>query len=95
MPITDRHVDYAQEVAAQLRAAGLRVEVDDSSSRMNAKIRNAQLQKTPFMLVVGDREVEEGAVAVRTRDNENRGAVPVADFVAQALTLVTTRSMEL
>lgn len=95
IPITDNHVDYAKKVAAELKAAGLRVEVDDSNSRMNAKIRNAQLQKTPYMLVVGDKEMEAGAVAVRTRDNEDRGAMAVADFIARATTLTTTQSMEL
>ena len=95
IPITDNHVDYARQVAAELKAAGLRVEVDDSNSRMNAKIRNAQLQKTPYMLVVGDKEMEAGAVAVRTRDNEDRGAVAVADFIARTTTLTTTQSMNL
>ena len=62
---------------------------------MNAKIRNAQLMKIPFMLVVGDKEAEAGAVAVRTRNNENRGAIPLADFKALATTLTTTKSQEL
>jgi threonyl-tRNA synthetase len=95
VPITDNHVAYANEVAAKLKAAGLRVEVDDSNNRMGAKIRNAQLQKTPYMLVVGDKEMEAGAVAVRTRDNEDRGAMPVADFIELATTLTTTQSMNL
>jgi threonyl-tRNA synthetase len=95
VPITDRHVPYARKVAAELRAAGMRVEVDASSNRMNAKIRDAQLQKVPYMLVVGDKEEEDNAVAVRTRENENRGAMSVADFKAQATTLITTKSMEL
>jgi threonyl-tRNA synthetase len=95
VPITDNHLAYANEVAAKLRTAGLRVEVDDSNSRMGAKIRNAQLQKTPYMLVVGDKEMEAGAVAVRTRDNEDRGAMPVDEFIKQATTLTTTQSMEL
>jgi threonyl-tRNA synthetase len=95
VPITDRHVAYAEEVAAKLRNAGLRVDVDASSERMNKKIRNAQLQKVPYMLVVGDKEAEEGTVAVRTRNNEDRGAQPLADFLAQATTLATTRSLEL
>lgn len=95
VPIADRHIAYAQAVAAQLRAVGLRVEVDGSSERMNKKIRSAQLQKIPYMLVVGDKEAEEGAVAVRTRDNVNRGATPVAEFITHATTLVTTKSMEL
>jgi threonyl-tRNA synthetase len=95
VPITDRHVAYAEKVAEDLRAAGLRVDVDASSERMNKKIRNAQLQKVPYMLVVGDKEVEEGAVAVRTRDNENRGAVSLADFKARALDLIAGKSMDL
>lgn len=95
VPITDRHIPYAQEVAAQLRAAGMRVEVDDSSNRMNAKIRNAQLQKVPYMLVIGDREMETQSVAVRTRDNDDRGAVEVSAFIDQARTLITTQSMHL
>ena len=95
IPIADRHVAYAQQAAADLRAAGLRVEVDAGSERMNKKIRNAQLQKTPYMLVVGDREAEEGAVAVRTRDEEDRGAMLLADFKALALELVKTKAMDL
>ena len=95
VPITDRHVAYAEEVAEKLQAAGLRVDVDASSERMNKKIRNAQLQKIPYMLVVGDNEAEAGTVAVRTRNNEDRGAMPLADFLAQATTLVTTRALKL
>ena len=95
VPITDHHVPYANKVAAELRAAGLRVEVDASNGRMNAKIRNAQLQKVPYMLVVGDKEAEENAVAVRTRDNENRGAISVAEFITQATTLITTKGIDL
>ena len=71
------------------------VEVDASSARMNAKIRQAQLQKVPYMLVVGDREEEKGTVAVRTRENENRGAMPVAEFETHATTLITTYSQDL
>jgi threonyl-tRNA synthetase len=95
VPITDHHIAYAEKVADDLRAAGLRVEVDASSERMNKKIRNAQLQKIPYMLVVGDKELENGTVAVRTRDNEDRGAVSLTEFKAQAATLVTTKSMAL
>jgi threonyl-tRNA synthetase len=95
IPIADRHVDYAERIASDLREAGLRVEVDAGSERMNKKIRNAQLQKIPYMLVVGDREAEEGMVAVRTRDEEDRGAMPLAEFKAQALEQVRLKSMEL
>ncbi len=95
IPIADRHVAYARGVAEQLAAAGIRAEVDDSSERMNKKIREAQLQKIPYMLVVGDKESEAGAVAVRTRDNEDRGAQPVADFVAELAARVAERSLGL
>jgi threonyl-tRNA synthetase len=84
IPIADRHNAYAHEVAAQLKAAHLHVEVDDSGDRMQAKIREAQLQKVPYMLVVGDREVENGAVAVRLRSGQDLGAQPVSDFIAMA-----------
>ena len=95
VPIADRHIPYAQEVAAELRAIGMRVEVDTGSERMNKKIRTAQLQKIPYMLVVGDKEAEEKAVAVRTRENENRGAIALAEFKTQATTLINNKSMEL
>jgi threonyl-tRNA synthetase len=84
VPIADRHNDYAHSVAAQLKAAGLRGEVNDSSDRMQAKIRDAQLQKVPYMLVMGDREVQAGMVAVRLRNGDDLGAQPVADFIALA-----------
>ena len=93
-PHRRRRVDTARQVAERLRAAGLRVELDDSSDRMNAKIRAAQLQKIPYMLVIGDREVEEGTVSVRLRTNENLGAMAVADFITRATGLVATRDNE-
>lgn len=95
VPITDRHVVYAERAAKELRAAGLRVNVDDSGARMNAKIRNAQLQKIPYMLVVGDKEEAAGGVAVRTRTNEDRGAIPLADFKALATGLIASKSLDL
>ncbi len=81
IPIADRHHEYAAGVRDTLGAGGLRVDVDDRNERMNLKIRNAQMMKVPYMLVVGDREMEAGAVAVRQRDGEDLGAMPVADFV--------------
>ena len=88
IPIADRHVEFAQRVAGRLREVGLRVEVDDSSERMNAKIRRAQLQKVPYMLIVGNREVEKEAVAVRLRTEEDLGARPVEEFVQMAKSAV-------
>ena len=84
IPIADRHVAYAEQVRRTLAEGGLRVEVNAGNERMNAKIRGAQLQKVPYMLVVGDREEEAGAVAVRTRAGENLGAQPVDQFLAEA-----------
>ena len=84
IPIADRHLEYAREVAQRLRDSGLRVDVDERSERMNAKIRDAQMGKIPYMLVIGDREVEAGSVAVRLRSNENLGALPVDQFLERA-----------
>jgi threonyl-tRNA synthetase len=84
IPIADRHLAYAGMVAEQLRQAGLRVEVDDRGERMNAKIRDAQNQKIPYMLVIGDREVEQGTVSVRLRTEEDLGAMDLHSFIEQA-----------
>ena len=85
LPIADRHLDYARQVAAALAEAGLRAEVDDRQEKVNYKIREAQLQKIPYMLVVGDREAADGAVAVRSRAKGDRGARPLEQFVTDAL----------
>ncbi len=81
IPIADRHLGYAQEVADELKAAGVRVEVDDRGERMNAKIRDAQRQKIPYMLVVGDKEVENRQVALRLRSGENPGGISLEQFI--------------
>lgn len=92
IPIADRHLNYARQVADQLRQAGLRAEVDDRSERMNAKIRDAQQQKIPYMLVVGDREAQQQAVAVRLRSGEDLGPMPVEAFVERAMDEATRRA---
>lgn len=84
IPIADRHVDYAKEVAAKLRQSKLRVMVDDRSERMNAKIRDAQNQKIPYMLVIGDKEMENQQVALRLRNGENLGPIPISAFIDRA-----------
>jgi len=84
IPIADRHIEYAEKVASRLKEAGLRGEVDDSSDRMRNKIRKAQEQKVPYMLVVGDKEVESGAVAVRLRSGQDLGPQPIDDFICMA-----------
>ena len=92
VPIADRHADYAETVATRLRAAGLRVEVDTRQEKMGYKIREAQLRKIPYMLVTGDREAADDAVAVRHRTDGDQGARPVDDFIASALAEVQRRS---
>ena len=84
IPIADRHVAYARQVAETLRQAGVRAEVDDRGERMNAKIRDHQKQKVPYMLVVGDKEMEAGEVALRMRSGENPGAMPLQSFLELA-----------
>jgi threonyl-tRNA synthetase len=93
LPITDRVNEYAEKVAAELRRAGLRVEVNVRSDKIGAKIRDAQLQKIPFMLVLGDREMEEGKVAVRERTKGDIGAMSLDDFKEMATRLVKTRAL--
>ncbi len=92
IPIADRHVEYANTVAGQLRAAGFRVEVDDRNERMQAKIRDAQLQKVPYMLVVGDREAEAGAAAVRLRSGEDLKSRPLDEIIGRMRQEVEARS---
>jgi threonyl-tRNA synthetase len=88
LPITDRQNDYAKDALAKLRAAGFRVELDDRNEKLQAKIRDAQLQKIPYMLVVGDREAEAGTVSVRHRKHADMGAKPVDEFIADVRALV-------
>jgi threonyl-tRNA synthetase len=85
IPIAGRHNEYAQQVQGQLAEAGIRVQADMRNERMNAKIREAQLQKVPYMLIAGDREAASEAVAVRLRSGEDLGAMPVADVKARIL----------
>jgi len=77
-------LDYAHQVAKELKQQGIRVKVDERSERMNAKIRDAQNQKIPFMLVVGDKEMESAQVAVRLRNNDNSGPMSLDDFIRLA-----------
>ncbi len=93
LPITDRINEYAEEVAQDLKAAGLRVEANLRSEKIGAKIRAAQLQKIPFMLVLGDREMEEGKVAVRERSQGDTGTMTLAEFKAMTRRLVESRAL--
>jgi threonyl-tRNA synthetase len=93
LPITDRINEYSEKIAQELRAAGLRVEVNIRSDKIGAKIRDAQMQKVPFMLVLGDREVEQGKVAVRERSKGDTGAMSLEEFKEMARRLVETRAL--
>jgi threonyl-tRNA synthetase len=91
IPIADAHVPYLDKVAARLREQGIRVEVDDSADRMQKKIRNAQRQKVPYMLLAGDDDVAAGAVSFRYRSGEQKNGVPVDEAVAEITGAVTRR----
>jgi threonyl-tRNA synthetase len=92
LPITDRSLEHAEKVKARLRAAGVRVEVDDRKEKVNLKIRDAQLQKIPYMLVVGDREAENGTVSVRNRKHGDQGVKSVDEFLAGIQQLIDSRA---
>jgi threonyl-tRNA synthetase len=92
LPITDRNLDYARKVTGRLAEAGLRVHLDDRGEKVNFKIREAQLQKIPYMLVVGDREAGSDTVAVRNRKHGDQGAKPVDEFLAEIQKLIDTKA---
>jgi threonyl-tRNA synthetase len=92
IPIADRHQEYARGVAEQLKEAGLRVEVDERSERMNAKIRDAQVQKVPYMLIMGDRDEEANQVSVRLRSQEDLGGMSVEAFLERAQADIESRA---
>jgi threonyl-tRNA synthetase len=94
MPITDRQLEYAKTVQSKLEAAGLRSHLDDRKEKVNLKIRDAQMQKVPYMLVLGDREAESGSVAVRHRKHGDLGAKPLDQFVEEVSKLVESKSVE-
>ena len=95
IPITDNQNEYAENVVAQLREQGMRVMADVSAQRMNAKIRDAQLMKVPYMLVVGENEAKAGQVSLRVRDGSRADNIPVAEFIARAKDRISRRAAEL
>jgi threonyl-tRNA synthetase len=95
VPISEKHIAYAQKLEAELKAAGLRVETDARNEKMNAKIRDFANQKTPYILVFGDKEESSGSVSVRTRGKGDQGSTPLAAFIAKAKDLIATQSTEL
>ncbi|MGA2631835.1 MAG: threonine--tRNA ligase [Terriglobia bacterium] len=92
LPISEKHAEYARQVVGELRAAGIRVQLDDRNEKLNARIRDAQLQKVPFMLVAGDREVQAKAVAVRRRDTGDAGSKPVTELIPYLRQLIDSRA---
>ncbi len=93
LPITDKQLDYSRSVQKQLEDAGIRVTLDDRSEKVNLKIREAQLQKVPYMLVIGDREAQSGAASVRHRKHGDLGAKPIAEFIAEIRKLIDTKAV--
>ncbi len=94
LPITDRHVEYARKVHARLEAAGLRSHLDDRNEKVNLKIRDAQLQKVPYMLVVGDREAEaEQRVGAASQARATWASKPVDQFIAEVRALVESKNV--
>ncbi len=93
LPIADRHAEYARRVRERLAAAGLRVELDERQEKIGYKIREAQLQKTPYMLVTGDREAAEGTVSVRSRTGGDQGSRSVDEFIASALAEIAAKGV--
>lgn len=91
IPIADRHIEYAEQIADDLRAEGLRIEVDARGERMQAKIRDAQMQKVPYMLIVGDREKEASTASVRQRDGTDLGSVPIFQLIDRLKDEVATK----
>ena len=94
LPVTDRAIEYAKTTAAQLDSEGFRVELDERNEKIGKKIREATLEKVPFMLVVGDRDMEAGTVSVRTRGGEDLGAMPLADFAAKLHEIVDSLAIQ-
>ncbi len=95
LPVSEKFAAYGETVRARLAAAGVRTELDDRNEKLGYRIREAQLQKAPFMLVVGAREQEDGTVAVRRRAGEDLGAMAVDAFLSRVRELTVTRSREL
>ena len=93
LPISEKHHEYAKKVFARLESEGIKVELDDRNEKIGYKIREAQKQKVPYMLVVGDKEEEAGAVAVRSRKEGELGAVALDDFIAQAKEQIETKAL--
>ncbi|MDR7865192.1 MAG: threonine--tRNA ligase [Sporomusaceae bacterium] len=92
LPITDRQIEYAHTLAAQMKAKNIRVEIDDRNEKIGYKIREGQMEKVPYMLIIGDKEKDTGTVAVRQRGKGDIGSVPAADFIAGVMDEIVAKS---
>lgn len=95
IPIADRHLEFAKDVAQKLRTEGIRVELDERSERMNAKIRDAQKQKVPYMFIIGDNEMKAEQVSLRVRDGSQQNNIPLSEFLERARDRIARRVQEL
>jgi threonyl-tRNA synthetase len=95
IPIAERHNEYAQKVASELKSMNVRVQVDDTSDRMNQRIRQAQLEKIPYMLVVGDKEMESSQVAPRLRTGEQLPPLSIGEFKLRILDIIQNKALDL
>jgi threonyl-tRNA synthetase len=93
LPISDKYIDYAQQVTAQLADQKIRVSMDRTSDKIGAKIRNARLERVPYMLIIGQKEEEEKTVSVRHRDRDDLGSVPLSEFVSNLSSEIQSRSI--
>ena len=93
LPIADRHLDYLYEIKKRLEAEGIRCEVDDRSEKIGFKIRSAQLEKVPYMLLAGDKDIENGTVSVRSRKNGDEGAFNPDDFLNRIIEEIKTKAL--
>ena len=92
IPVADAFTDYLADVMSQMRTAGIRTELDSSDDRMQKKVRNAQKQKIPFMVIAGEEDQAAGAVSFRYRNGEQKNAIPIADAIAEIKKIVTERT---
>jgi threonyl-tRNA synthetase len=92
IPVADTFSDYLQDVITKMKAAGIRAELDSSDDRMQKKVRNAQMQKVPYMLIAGEEDMNSGAVSFRYRNGDQKNGVPIADAIAEILSTISQRT---
>ena len=93
IPIADRHIDYCKSINIKLKDSGIRSEVDESNDRMNAKIRNAQIKKIPYMIIIGDNEIKEESISVRTRSKNDSNINSIIDLIEKLNEEINLRSI--